>query len=388
MGTTKKCPYCGQEIDVKSKFCVFCGAKQEVTPDSPQGITYETGVANFPDNTGASLFKSCFWEQITKHYCDFKGSVDRKTFWIWYLYYSLILFVINGFSLFAPVLGILLMIVSSGLLLPLLGLYVRRLRDIGKKWTWIFIVFIGLISIILVPLLPQFFSLPIGKIVFVLISSIGLIWFYVLMALKGKTHNPNKWTVKDTIITVMMVVGGFGLFYFSGSSNNTESDFFTPKEETELRQKINEIQIGLNEKNIPFIDYCSDNMKKMYNSVKALEEAYGVECECVKIVRQIDSDHVVIEPTEFYKLLLSDEETGDVLLDGGSAVVNLKFDHYSDQEVSLHFNIERKKSWYSRDQIKNVVIDGFFIEDENSLYRCMKDWVYVMELVIAEEYEQ
>lgn len=190
------------------------------------------------------------------------------------------------------------------------------------------------------------------------------------------------------IIVVMVVVAGLSLFYFSGSPYKTESDYFSRKEEAELRKRINEIQMGLNDNSIPFIDYCSDNMKKMYNSVEIFEKEYGVECECVKTIRQIDSDYVVIEPTEFYKFLLLDEETGDVLLDDGSAVVNLKFDHYSDQEVSIHFNIERSKSWFSRGQIKNVVIDGIIMEDGSSLYRCMKDWVYVIGLIITEEYEQ
>lgn len=267
MGTTKKCPYCGQEIDVKSKFCVFCGAKQEMTPDSPQGITYETGVAYSPDNIGASLFKSCFWEQITKHYCDFKGNVGKMTFKVCYHYYFLIVFLTVGVFEVVPLLGILCWVLLLGLIAPFLGLHARRLHDIGREGTW-----------------KELFS-----------------WnFFDLMRKDGVTHDSKKWKVKDTIITIAMAVVSLVLLFapihlkgkndyeepLSVSTNTTSGDDSPQKRnvveykyiiDEELSAKI-EKQVIEDYKTQAIYDRTTSDFDEAERAALVAEDTYGYLC--------------------------------------------------------------------------------------------------------------
>jgi uncharacterized membrane protein YhaH (DUF805 family) len=80
---------------------------------------------------------------ITKHYVDFTGRADRAQFW----YFVHVNFVI----------AIVLAILSRGLsdldslavLLPTLGLTVRRLQDTGKPGSWVLIAFVPIVLMIL-----------------------------------------------------------------------------------------------------------------------------------------------------------------------------------------------------------------------------------------------
>ena len=95
--------------------------------------------------------KIYFTDIIFKHYFDFQGREGRKVFW---------LFTLNMF-----VVSFLLSLISTGLstvisllvLLPSLGLTVRRLHDIDFNGWWIligFIPFIGSIVLIIFACLP------------------------------------------------------------------------------------------------------------------------------------------------------------------------------------------------------------------------------------------
>ncbi|PVX52143.1 uncharacterized membrane protein YhaH (DUF805 family) [Balneicella halophila] len=89
-----------------------------------------------------------FLPVIKNHYIDFSGRTSKKSFWMYMLYYIVI----------AIVLGIIDRILGLGygfqglfglaLLLPTLGIQVRRLQDTGRDWYWILIGLIPLIGII------------------------------------------------------------------------------------------------------------------------------------------------------------------------------------------------------------------------------------------------
>ena len=89
-----------------------------------------------------------------KKYAVFQGRARRKEFWMFYLFNMIVTFVLSGIassiaisgaaadgtmSVGATVVYIILGVYSLVILLPALGLAVRRLHDIGKGGGWIFI---------------------------------------------------------------------------------------------------------------------------------------------------------------------------------------------------------------------------------------------------------
>lgn len=79
-----------------------------------------------------------FRRVVTKHYVDFEGRTDRREFWYYILAY-VVLFVgvaIVQRLFFTRALTALL---TLGLILPNLGLGVRRLHDINRSGWWILI---------------------------------------------------------------------------------------------------------------------------------------------------------------------------------------------------------------------------------------------------------
>ena len=99
-----------------------------------------------------NYFKTYFWDIIAKHYYDFKGREGRKVFWL----FTLNMFIINTIlGLFSA--DILSLIISFAILLPSLGLSVRRLHDINFSGWWIlvgFLPFLGIIALVVFACLP------------------------------------------------------------------------------------------------------------------------------------------------------------------------------------------------------------------------------------------
>lgn len=95
------------------------------------------------DNLDVKRLWQNYVDTITKHYVDFTGRVGVKQYW----YFVLVNFVV----------AIVLAILSRGLsdlynlavLLPTLGLTVRRLQDTGKPGSWVLIAFIPFVLMIL-----------------------------------------------------------------------------------------------------------------------------------------------------------------------------------------------------------------------------------------------
>lgn len=101
-----------------------------------------------------------------KRYADFSGLATRTEYWMFvlmnFVFSMLIVFV--PLLVAVPFLGvgsvllpyILIFIYSAVILIPSLSIAVRRLRDAGKEWYWLFISFVPFVgSIWLIVLLCQ-----------------------------------------------------------------------------------------------------------------------------------------------------------------------------------------------------------------------------------------
>ncbi len=88
---------------------------------------------------------SFYLDPITKHYVDFQGVADRKSFWM----FVLINFLISlGLAIVLAIahLRYLHGLYTLAVLLPGLGLAVRRLHDIGKSGWWVLIGFVPILG--------------------------------------------------------------------------------------------------------------------------------------------------------------------------------------------------------------------------------------------------
>lgn len=111
------------------------------------------------------MFKTYFIDVVKNHYFDLAGKADRKQFWLYFLFQFLFCFVLGfilGFVL--GKIGILVsFLVGLALLLPMIGIGTRRLRDAGfpPALGWLFAagVVSSLLSLIGIPLLPALCSL-------------------------------------------------------------------------------------------------------------------------------------------------------------------------------------------------------------------------------------
>lgn len=80
----------------------------------------------------ADAVKTCL-----SKYVDFNGRARRSEYWYFFLF-NLIVSIIASIIVKITGLNFISGLVSLAFLLPGLSVTVRRLHDIGKKWTWIF----------------------------------------------------------------------------------------------------------------------------------------------------------------------------------------------------------------------------------------------------------
>lgn len=95
-------------------------------------------------------FKEAVIRAIKDNYCNFDGRASRSEYW-WYCLFTVILGVIISaiFSSSQTAYAIVGGIINLALLLPSLGLCVRRLHDIGKSGWWIFLALIPVVGAII-----------------------------------------------------------------------------------------------------------------------------------------------------------------------------------------------------------------------------------------------
>lgn len=97
-----------------------------------------------------ATFEGAVRSAIQEHYCDFNGRASRSDYW-WFALFTFILgAVFNILGIFiGDVAQIISLIVSLALLLPSLGLGVRRLHDINRSGWMLLIGLIPLIGAII-----------------------------------------------------------------------------------------------------------------------------------------------------------------------------------------------------------------------------------------------
>ena len=90
-----------------------------------------------------------FMNVVTQHYFDFDGRARRAEFWWFVLVYFIISLVLAAIQGLLGLGSLLTGLLAVGLLLPNLGVAVRRLHDIGRSGWWILIGFIPIVGWIL-----------------------------------------------------------------------------------------------------------------------------------------------------------------------------------------------------------------------------------------------
>jgi uncharacterized membrane protein YhaH (DUF805 family) len=132
-----------------------------------------------------------FRRNVTEHYFDLKGRVGRQEFW----YFILATFVVYVAAAIVDAVirtGLLVPLVALALLLPITGLGARRLQDIGRDgsliWVWTISMavmqLIGLLTALSGPMGFLYFFFTVGWLITLislvaLVVSLALIYFWI-----------------------------------------------------------------------------------------------------------------------------------------------------------------------------------------------------------------
>ncbi len=94
---------------------------------------------------------------------DFSGRANRPDYWWFFLANFIVLFILNLIGSFNDFFWGVANVYAVAQILPNLAVTIRRLRDAGKAWPWIFIGLIPIIGTIwLIVLLAQPTALPLA----------------------------------------------------------------------------------------------------------------------------------------------------------------------------------------------------------------------------------
>jgi len=79
-------------------------------------------------------------DYLKKNYLKFDGRVSRRQYWMFFLYtvllYAALELLVTIFSILGGLVGLLELILSAALIVPHIGLAVRRLHDINLSGVW------------------------------------------------------------------------------------------------------------------------------------------------------------------------------------------------------------------------------------------------------------
>ena len=91
-----------------------------------------------------------------KNYANFSGRTDRRGYWMAVLFNFFAGLILSAILLVIPKLAFISSLYGLALLIPGLAICIRRLRDAGKNWPWIFICLVPFVGwIILIILLAK-----------------------------------------------------------------------------------------------------------------------------------------------------------------------------------------------------------------------------------------
>ena len=111
--------------------------------------------ANFEKFKGG--FNEYFVEYLKTSYAKFDGRISRRQYWMFALYSMIISIIFQILIAILPIFAILGLLYSLALLVPSIGLLIRRLHDINLSGWWLFIAvvpFVGAIALLLLLCTP------------------------------------------------------------------------------------------------------------------------------------------------------------------------------------------------------------------------------------------
>lgn len=96
-------------------------------------------------------FETYVVDYIKKDYVAFEGRVSRRQFWMFFLFLFVIETILSLFGL-----SFLATLAFALVLVPLIGLSIRRLHDIDFSWWWLLLILtgIGIIVLLLIFTIP------------------------------------------------------------------------------------------------------------------------------------------------------------------------------------------------------------------------------------------
>lgn len=128
------CKICGTKVENDVKFCPKCGfninfAEEKHCPYNEE--SQELGIL--------SILKL----SLTKNYCQFEGRSTRKEWWILTIAIYIITAIVTNIN------EDISLIISLALIMPQLGMWVRRLHDVNKSGWWVIGIIIPIFNLYL-----------------------------------------------------------------------------------------------------------------------------------------------------------------------------------------------------------------------------------------------